>query len=154
MPIFIVLFALAALVWGAIHTFHVIAARFGEPVAVTAAVLAAALAISLVAWWAKRRRDVAPNTKEQGWTHVVHRAWGELRVSATQGLLWLSHDGADGRYTLSQLDGCGTATIDGRWHLVVQVRDVARGEWALPMMDKRDAQRWARVLTLAKQHRL
>jgi len=36
----------------------------------------------------------------------------------------------------------------------VQVRDVARGEWALPMMDKRDAQRWARVLTLAKQHRL
>jgi hypothetical protein len=154
MPIFIVLFALAALVWGAIHTFHVIAARFGEPVAVTAAVLAAALAISLVAWWAKRRRDVAPNTKEKGWTHVVHRAWGELRVSATQGLLWLSHDGADGRYTLSQLDGCRTATIGGRWHLVVQVRDVARGEWALPMMDKRDAQRWARVLTLAKHHRL
>ncbi|RAG31465.1 signal peptide protein, partial [Burkholderia multivorans] len=30
----------------------------------------------------------------------------------------------------------------------------ARGEWKLPMMDKRDAQRWARVLTLAKDNRL
>ncbi len=154
MPIFIVLFALIALAWGAVHAYHVIAAQFGLPVAVTAAVLAAALAGALVAWWLKRRRDIAPNTKEQGWTHVVHRAWGELRVSATQGLLWLSHDGADGRYTLSQLDGCAAAPIGGRWHLVVQVRDAARGEWKLPMMDKRDAQRWARVLMLAKDNRL
>ncbi|MBN3786287.1 hypothetical protein [Burkholderia sp. Ac-20353] len=154
MPIFIALFALIALVWGAIHTFHVIAARFGQPVAVTAAAIAAALLIALVAWWIKRRRDIAPNTKEEGWTHVVHRAWGELRVSATQGLLWLSHDGADGRYTLSQLDGCLAAPIGGRWHLVVRIRDAARGEWKLPMMDKRDALRWARVLMLARDQRL
>ncbi|MBN3817659.1 signal peptide protein [Paraburkholderia sp. Se-20369] len=154
MPIFIVLFALIALVWGAVHTYHVIAAQFGPPVAVAAAVLAGALTIALAAWWLKRRRDIAPNTTEQGWTHIVHRAWGELRVSATQGLLWLSHDGADGRYTLSQLDGCQTAPIGGRWHLVVQVRDAARAEWKLPMMNKRDAQRWARVLMLAKDNRL
>ncbi|WP_201319631.1 hypothetical protein, partial [Burkholderia sp. E168m30] len=114
----------------------------------------AALLIALIAWWLKRRRDIAPNTKEAGWTHIVHRAWGELRVSTTQGLLWLSHDSADGRYTLSQLDGCEAAPIDGRWHLVVRVRDAVRGEWKLPMMDKRDAQRWARVLTLAKDNRL
>ncbi|WP_179402848.1 hypothetical protein [Burkholderia guangdongensis] len=154
MPIFIVLFALIALGWGAVQTFHAIAARFGEPVAVTAAVLAAAIVIALVAWWIKRVRDVAPNTKEEGWTHVAHRAWGELRVSATQGLLWLSHDGTDGRYTLSQLNGCDAETIGGRWHLVVRVRDAARGEWTLPMTNKRDAQRWARVLTLAKAQRL
>ncbi|WP_049017924.1 hypothetical protein, partial [Burkholderia multivorans] len=138
----------------AVHTFHVIAAQFGRPIAIAAAVLAAALLFALIAWWIKRRRDVAPNTKEQGWTHTMHRAWGELRVSATQGLLWLSHDGADGRYTLSQLDGCEAAPIDGRWHLVVRVHDGACGEWKLPMMDKRDAQRWARVLTLAKDNRL
>ncbi|KVT98622.1 signal peptide protein [Burkholderia ubonensis] len=154
MPIFIALFALIALAWSAVHTFHVIAARFGEPVAVAAAVLAAALLMALVAWWVRRRRDIAPNTNEEGWTHIVHRAWGELRVSATQGLLWLSHDGADGRYTLSQLDGCHAAPIGGRWHLVVQVRDAARDEWTLPMTGKRDAQRWARVLMLARDNRL
>ncbi|VWB47336.1 hypothetical protein [Burkholderia lata] len=154
MPIFIALFALIAAGWGAVHLFHVIAAQFGQPVAIAAAVLTAAILIALVAWWIKRRRDIAPNTKEDGWTHVVHRAWGELRVSATQGLLWLSHDGADGRYTLSQLDGCQAAPIGGRWHLVVRVRDAVRSEWKLPMMDKRDAQRWARVLTLAKDNRL
>ena len=101
MPIFIALFALIALGWGAVHLFRVIAAQFGQPVAIAAAMLAAAILIALVAWWIKRRRDIAPNTKEEGWTHVVHRAWGELRVSATQGLLWLSHDGADGRYAVA-----------------------------------------------------
>lgn len=154
MPIFIALFALIALAWGAVHTFHLIAARFGETVAVSVAALAAALLIALVAWRIKRHRDIAPNTKEDGWTHVVHRAWGELRLSATKGLLWLSHDGADGRYTLSQLDACQATPIGGRWHLVVRVRDGARDKWTLPMMDKRDAQRWARVLTLAKEQRL
>lgn len=49
MPIFIALFALIALAWSAVHTFHVIAARFGEPVAVAAAVLAAALLMAQVA---------------------------------------------------------------------------------------------------------
>ncbi|RQS12163.1 hypothetical protein [Burkholderia sp. Bp8998] len=89
MPIFIALFALIALGWGAVHLFHVIAAQFGQP-----------------------------------------------------------------RYTLSQLDGCEAAPIGGRWHLVVRVRDAVRGEWKLPMMDKRDAQRWARVLMLVKDNRL
>lgn len=106
MPIFLALFALIALGWGAVHLFHVIAAQFGQPVAIAAAVLAAVAVIALIAWWLKRRRDIAPNTREPGWTHIEQRGWGELRVSATQGLLWLSHDGADGRYTLSQLDGC------------------------------------------------
>lgn len=154
MPIFIALFALIAVGWGAVHLFHVIAAQFGQPVAIAAALLAAAILIALIAWWIKRRRDIAPNAKEQGWTHVVHREWGDVRVSATQGLLWLSHDGADGRYTLSQLDGCEAEPIDGRWHLVVRVRDAARGEWKLPMMDKHDARRWARVLMLARDSRL
>ncbi|MBR8311610.1 signal peptide protein [Burkholderia dolosa] len=154
MPIFVALFALIAVGWGAVHLFHAIAAQFGRPIAIAAAVLAAALLVALVARWIKRRRDIAPNTRDAGWTHVVQRAWGELRVSATKGLLWLSHDGADGRYTLSQLDGCEAVPIGGRWHLVVRVRDPARGEWKLPMTDKRDAQRWARVLMLAKDNRL
>ncbi|MBF3912611.1 signal peptide protein, partial [Burkholderia pseudomallei] len=33
-------------------------------------------------------------------------------------------------------------------------RDDRRAEWKLPMDDKRDALRWARVLTLAKRQRL
>lgn len=154
MPIFLALFALIALGWGAVHLFHVIAAQFGQPVAIAAAVLAAVAVIALIAWWLKRRRDIAPNTREPGWTHIEQRGWGELRVSATQGLLWLSHDGADGRYTLSQLDGCDAEPSGGRWYLVVRVRDGVRSEWKLPMMDRRDARRWARVLMLAKEHRL
>ncbi len=79
---------------------------------------------------------------------------GDLRVSATKGLLWLSQDGADGRYTLTDLSGCRAEALDGRWYLIVAVRDDRRAEWKLPMDDKRDALRWERVLTLAKRQRL
>ncbi|KGR93611.1 hypothetical protein [Burkholderia sp. ABCPW 111] len=154
MPIFIVLFALAALIWGAVYTFHAIAARFGDAMAIGAAVVAIAAIAAAVAHWARRRRDVAPNAREDGWTHVLQRAWGDLRISATKGLLWLSQDGDAGRYTLTDLSGCRAQTLDGRWYLVVAVRDERRAEWKLPMDDKRDAQRWARVLTLAKRQRL
>ncbi|KVD88337.1 signal peptide protein [Burkholderia sp. ABCPW 14] len=154
MPILVVLFALVALIWGAVYTFHAIAARFGDAVAIGAAVVAVAVTAAAVARWVRRRRDVAPNTREDGWTHVLRRAWGDLRVSATKGLLWLSQDGADGRYTLTDLSGCRAEALDGRWYLVVAVRDDRRAEWKLPMDDKRDALRWERVLTLAKRQRL
>ncbi|WP_038787685.1 hypothetical protein [Burkholderia pseudomallei] len=154
MPIFVVLFALAALIWGAIHMFEAIAARFGDAVAIGATTVAAVAIAAAIARSVRRRRDIAPNAREDGWTHVLQRAWGDLRISATKGLLWLSQDGADGRYTLTDLSGCRAETLDGRWYLVVAVRDDRRAEWKLPMDDKRDALRWARVLTLAKRQRL
>ncbi|AGK51011.1 putative signal peptide transmembrane protein [Burkholderia thailandensis MSMB121] len=154
MPIFVVLFAFVALIWGAVHTFHAIAARFGDAVAIGAAAVAADATAAVIARWVRRRRDVAPNAREDGWTHVLQRAWGDLRVSATKGLLWLSQDGADGRYTLTDLSGCRAQALDGRWYLVVAVRDERRAEWTLPMDGKRDALRWERVLTLAKRQRL
>ncbi|AIV53722.1 putative signal peptide transmembrane domain protein [Burkholderia pseudomallei MSHR1153] len=98
MPIFVVLFALAALIWGAIHMFEAIAARFGDAVAIGAATVAAVAIAAAIARSVRRRLDIAPNAREDGWTHVLQRAWGDLRISATKGLLWLSQDGADGRY--------------------------------------------------------
>ncbi|WP_323119209.1 signal peptide protein [Burkholderia alba] len=154
MPILIVFLILAALIWGAVYAFHSIAARFGEAAAIGAAVVAAAVVIALIAWWLRRRRDIAPNTREDGWTHLLRHGWGELRVSATKGLLWVSQDGAEGRYTLTDLNGCAAEAANDAWYLVVKVRDAHRAEWKLPMTGKRDAQRWERVLTLAKAQRL
>ncbi len=44
--------------------------------------------------------------------------------------------------------------MDGRWYLIVKVREKVRAEWKLPMSNKRDADRWTRILTLAQAQRL
>lgn len=66
MPIFVVLFAIAALIWGAVHMFHAIAARFGNAVAIGAAAVAAVAIAAAIARWVRRRRDIAPNAREDG----------------------------------------------------------------------------------------
>ncbi|WDD91030.1 signal peptide protein [Burkholderia sp. FERM BP-3421] len=154
MPILIAFIVLAALVWGAVYAFQSIAAHFGEPIAIGAAVIAAAALVALVSWWLRRRRDIAPNTKQDGWTHEFRHAGATLRLSATKGLLSLSQDGKEGLYTLTELTGCAAEAANDARCLIVKVRDPQRAAWTLPMRSKRDAQRWARVLSLAQTQRL
>ncbi len=154
MPILIVLIVFAALVWGAIAAFHAIAAQFGLGVAVGASCVAAVLiALALGAWW-RSRREIARNTKEAPWTHAMRHGAVELKVSATQGLLWLSQDGTQASYTLTDVTACRAEQAGGGWRLAIALRDPQRAAWALPMPSQREARRWARVVTLAKAGKL
>lgn len=154
MPILIVLFVLAALVWGAVAAFHALAAQFGTGVAIAAAVVAAALLAFAVSAWLRSRREIAPNTREGGWTHVMRQGTASLQLSSTQGLLWVSLDGVEGRYTLTDIVDCQARQVGGQWCLVVTVRDARQPEWQLPMASQREARRWARVVTLGRAGRL
>ncbi|TKC88255.1 signal peptide protein [Trinickia terrae] len=154
MPIIIVLMVLGALVVGAVYSFDVIAADLGKPAAIRISIVAVLAVAALAARWIQRRREIAPNTKEGGWTHALVQAWGGIRLSATKGLLWLSLDGAEGEYTLTDLHNCAAKDVDGRWYVIVKVRDKGRAEWKLPMPSKRDADRWTRILALAQAQRL
>ncbi|MDJ1166948.1 signal peptide protein [Burkholderia gladioli pv. gladioli] len=150
MPILIVLFVLAALVWGAVAAFHALAAQFGTGAAIAAAVVAAALLAFAVSAWLRSRREIAPNTREGGWTHVMRQGTASLQLSSTQGLLWMSLDGVEGRYTLTDIVDCQARQVGGQWCLVVTVRDARQPEWQLPMASQREARRWARVVTLGR----
>lgn len=154
MPILIVLLVFAALVWGAIAAFHAVAAQFGAGVAIgVSCVVAVLLALALAAWL-RSRREIAPNTREGGWTHAVRHGAVELKLSSTQGLLWLSQDGATGNYTLTDVTACRARQDGERWQLAVELRDTRHPAWALPMPSQREAKRWARVVTLAKAGKL
>jgi len=109
---------------------------------------------ALVVRWVQRQREVAANSKEGDWTHVLVEPWGGIRVSATKGLLWLSVDGQAGQYILADLTECAAAEADGRWFVQVTLRDEVRADWKLPMSSKQEAGRWARILSLAQTQRL
>lgn len=150
MPILVVLFAFAALVYGAYWSFNAIAAQFGLGVAVGAAVLAAALFVALVAWWWRRRRDIAPNLRGEGeWTHRVAGAWGEARLAAGKRLCEVTQGGAHGAYIFADLQGAQPGRDANGWHVALRVADPKRTLWQLPMQSEREAKRWARIFTLA-----
>lgn len=150
MPILVLFFAFAALVYGAYWSFNAIESYFGTGVAVGAAVIAAALFVVLVAWWWRRRRDIAPNVRGQGdWTHRVAGGWGEARLAADKRLCEVTQDGARAAYIFADLQGAQAARDAKGWHVALRVADPKRPLWELPMQSEREAKRWARIFTLA-----
>lgn len=154
MPILVLLFAFAALVYGAIQAFDAIAAHFGMGAAIGTAVVAAAIFVALVAWWWRRRRDVARNLHGDGdWTHLVAGEWGEARLAAGKRLVDMTVNGAHGAYIFADLRGA-QADSAGGWHVALSVADAKHPQWQLPMPGEREAKRWARIFTLAIAQRL
>ncbi|WP_028227208.1 hypothetical protein [Paraburkholderia ferrariae] len=155
MPILVLLFVFAALVYGAVLSFHALSARFGPGVAVTAALLAAAALVALAARWWQRRRDVAPNLRnEDDWTHGISGDWGKVRLAAGKRLCELTLNGAQGAYIFADLRGAQPVQEDRRWCAALDVADPKHPVWNLPMPGEREAKRWTRILTLAMAQRL
>ncbi|WP_322009551.1 hypothetical protein [Paraburkholderia sp. J12] len=155
MPILVLLFVFIALVYGAVVSFHALSARFGLGVAVTVAVLVAAALVALAARWWQRRRDVAPNLRNEGdWTHGVSGDWGRARLAAGKRLCEFTLDGVQGAYIFADLRGAQPVQEAGRWYAALDVVDPKRPVWKLPMPGEREAKRWARIFTLAMAQRL
>ena len=95
MPIIVGSLALIALIYGAARAFHAIHAAFGLAVALGVAVLVALLLVAALAYWLRRRQQVAANVHGDGvWTHELKGVWGLMRrsvsgrfISATSGAL-------------------------------------------------------------------
>ncbi|HEV3430984.1 MAG TPA: hypothetical protein VG320_24155 [Paraburkholderia sp.] len=155
MPIFVLLFVFAALIYGAVWSYHAIAAQFGAAVAIGAAVVAAAVVVALIAYWLRRRRDVAPNLHGEGdWTHRVAGAWGEARLAAGKRLCNIKLGEQHGAYIFADLQGATPERDANGWHVALRVADARQPLWPLPMPSEREAKRWARVFTLAIAQKL
>lgn len=92
MPVVVALIALVALIYGAVRTFDAIQAAFGLTAALGAAVLAALLLFAAVAYWLRRRRQVAANVHGDGdWTHELKGAWGCVRLAVAKRFWEIRH---------------------------------------------------------------
>ncbi len=155
MPILVLLFAFAALVYGAVVSFHWLALRFGMAVAVAVAVVVAAALAALAARWWQRRREVAPNLRGDGdWTHGMSGEWGAVRLAAGKRLCELTLGTAHGAYIFADLRGAQPAHEAGRWCVALTVAETKRPVWNVPMANEREAKRWTRIFMLAIEQRL
>lgn len=160
MPIVVGLIVLGLLIYGAIWSFNAIHAHFGLGVAVGAALVVLALIAAGVMRWLASRREIAPNLRrgESGdWTHELRTDWGGVRVAAGKRLCDVRIGDERGSYIFADLRGARMqepAGGGGAWQVVLDVQDAKHGEWKLPMRDRGEAHKWARILSLATQQKL
>jgi hypothetical protein len=154
MPIVVGLAVLVALIYGAVWSFNALSAHFGVGVAVGVAVVVLVLIAALVAYWLRRRREVAANVHDGDWTHELKGDWGLIRLAAGKRLCEVRVAGEQGAYIFADLQGADVAPVGEGWKLVVKVRDLKHPVWEVPMRDKGQAAQWQRVFGLAVQQKL
>lgn len=155
MPIVVVLFALIALIYGAVRAFDALHAAFGLAVAVGVAVLAALLVIAAVAYGLRRRRQVAPNLRGDGdWTHELKGPWGTVRLAAGKRFCEIHLGDEHGAYIFADLVGAEVRDHGGDAQLAVKVDDPKQREWLVPMANEAQARQWQRIFSLAKEQKL
>ncbi|MFM0646565.1 hypothetical protein PQR14_19745 [Paraburkholderia bryophila] len=154
MPILVVLFALGAVVYGAVRAFYALQAAFGLGVAVGVAVLAALILVAAVAVWWRRRRDVAANVRDGDWTHLLQGDWGSVRLAAGKRLCEVRLGDQFGAYIFADLLGAEVQVQGGQSQVALTVKDPKRQVWLLPMTSERQARQWTRILLLAVEQKL
>ncbi|HZZ10532.1 MAG TPA: hypothetical protein VFE79_07555 [Paraburkholderia sp.] len=154
MPIIVALLVLIALVYGAVRAFYALQAAFGLGVAVGVAVVVALLLVAAVAYWLRRRKEVAPNIREGDWTHELKGPWGSVRLAAGKRLCEIRLGGERGDYIFADLIGADVRDAEGQWQVAVEVKDARHPVWVLPMSGAAQARQWGRVFLLAVGQRL
>jgi hypothetical protein len=158
MPIVVAFIVLGLLIYGAYWSFNAIDAHFGLGVAISAAVVVLALIAAGVMRWLASRREIAPNVpkgRDGDWTHELKSDWGGVRVAADKRLCDVRVRDETGSYIFADLRGARAAEASGgAWQVVLDVKDAKHAEWNLPMRDRSEAHKWARILSLATQQKL
>jgi hypothetical protein len=157
MPIVVALIVLGLLIYGAWWSFETIDAHFGLGVAIGAAVVVLAIIAAALMRWLASRREIAPNVpkgQDGNWTHELRRDWGGLRIAADKRLCDVRLRDETGSYIFADLRGARAEQAGGAWRVLLDVKDARHGEWQLPMQDRGEAHKWARILTLATREKL
>ncbi|MFM0669106.1 hypothetical protein [Paraburkholderia sediminicola] len=154
MPILVALIALIALGYGAVRAFYALQAVFGLAVAVGVAVLVALLLVAAMAYWWRRRKEVASNVRDGDWTHELKGSWGSVRLAAGKRLCEIRLGDEQGAYIFADLLGAEVQGQGGQWQVALKVKDAKRGVWVLPMLSERQARQWQRIFLLAMQQKL
>jgi hypothetical protein len=154
MPIVVALAVLAALIYGAVWSFAALRMKFGVGVAVGVAVIVVVLIAALVAFWLRRRREVAANIHDGDWTHELKAEWGLIRFAAGKRLCEIQVAGEQGAYIFADLQAAEVLPAGGQWKLAVKVRDLKHPVWEVPMRNRKQAVQWQRIFGLAVGQKL
>jgi hypothetical protein len=157
MPIVVAFIALGLLIYGAWWSFVTIEAHFSLAAAIAASIVVIAIIAAAFMRWLASRREIAPNVpkgQNGAWTHELQRDWGGIRIASEKRLCDVRVSNESGSYIFADLRGARAQEANNTWQVVLTVKDAKHADWTLPMQDRSEAHKWARILSLATQEKL
>lgn len=155
MPFIIAAFALVGLlIYGAVRLYATVASAYGAMAGGAAVLAATALLAGAVATLVRRYRAVhGVNVKGQ---RIVSASgdWGQIAVDAEQKRGTLQLHGQDARFLFADIAGADAAEHEGVWTLALRLKHQAQEQWPIPMRNRQEAKRWAKIFALAATQEL
>jgi len=140
-----------ALIYGAVRLYQAVAAAFGALAGIGAVALAIALFAALVASVVRRYRAIHGVNIKGERILSLHGPWGSIRIDAEQKHGLLAVNDARSRFIFADIAGAEPASEGGAWSLALRLEHNARSHWRIPMPTRKEAQRWAKIFSLAAE---
>ena len=155
MPFIIAALALVGLlIYGAIRLYAGVAAAYGAVAGGAAVLLAVVLLAGAVVTFIRRYRAVhGVNVKGQRIVSLS-ASWGQVAVDAEQKRGTLQLHGQGARFLFADIVGADAVEREGAWTLVLRLKHQAQADWLIPMRNRREAHRWAKIFALAASQEL
>jgi len=155
MPFIIAALALVGLlIYGAVRLYSIVASAYGAMAGAAAVLVATALLAGVVVTLVRRYRAVhGVNVKGQRIVSLSG-SWGQVAVDAERKRGTLQLDGQDARFLFADIAGADATERDGAWTLALRLKHQAQAEWPIPMRNRQEAKRWAKIFALAATQEL
>lgn len=155
MPFIIAALALVGLlIYGAVRLYAVVAAAYGAVVGGAAVLVAVALLAGAVTIFIRRYRAVhGVNVKGQRIVSLS-ASWGQVAVDAEQKCGTLQLHGQGARFLFADIAGADAVEHEGAWSLALRLKHQTQADWPIPMRNRLEAKRWAKIFALAASQEL
>jgi len=155
MPFIIAALALVGLlIYGAVRLYAGVAAAYGALAGSAAVLLAVALLAGAVITFIRRYRAVhGVNVKGQR-VVSLSASWGQVAVDAEQKRGTLQLHGQSARFLFADIAGTDAVEREGAWTLALHLKHQAQADWPIPMRNRQEAKRWAKIFALAASQEL
>ena len=155
MPFIIAAFALVGvLIYGAVRLHALVAAAYGAVAGGAAVLLAVALLAGAVVTLVRRYRAVHGVNVKGERIVSLSGSWGQVAVDAEQKRGTLQLHGQGARFLFADIAGADAVEREGAWALALRLKHQSQAEWPIPMRNRQEAKRWAKIFALAASQEL
>lgn len=155
MPFIIAGLALiGALIYGAVRLYIAVDAAFGWAAGTAAVAFYAALLAGSVASLVRRYRAIHGVKVKGERILLLEETWGLIQVDPERKRGSLDIGGQQTRFIFADIAGASPLESGGNWMLALRLEHNAQASWTIPMANRKQAMRWAKIFDLAAIQKL
>ncbi|MFT0548880.1 hypothetical protein ACMHYO_21385 [Allopusillimonas ginsengisoli] len=154
MPLLLLPILLVALVLGAVWLFNQVALAFGSFAGFGAILAVIAVFVALIAWLLKRYRAIHGTNVRGQRVLSTEGSWGVLRLSVGEKSGTLTLQGHNADFIFADIAQAQAVLEDDGWAVHLTLRHQSRADWLIPMYGRKQAKRWAKIMSYAATQKL